>query len=224
LARNILVIEPEPAILRLIQLLLSNEDYEVTSIHADDEAASNVPDIDLVLIDIAPPYEEFLGTLDRIRAGETTPIVAMSASIDDEVRHAIAESGADDFMTSPFDPDELVSRVRFLLGEQEEVYSDQRPLSAGRLEVDFNRRTVSLDTAPVKLSRSEWIILDRLASQPGHPCLMAELLTKTWGAAVRHDNEFLKLWIQRLQQKLGCDPARPRLIRPYHNVGYVLSP
>ena len=127
-----MVIEPEPAVLRLIKLVLSNEDYEITSIYADDQAASNGPDIDLVLIDIAPPYEEFLGTLNRIRASETTPIVAMSASLNDKVLHAIAESGADDFMTSPFDPDELVSRVRFLLGEQEEVYS--RPET-------FQRRT-----------------------------------------------------------------------------------
>ena len=102
--------------------------------------------------------------------------------------------------------------------------SDQSLLNAGRIEVDFNRRTVRFKAEPVRLSYSEWVLLESLATPPGQPCLNAELLTKVWGVGVKHDHEFLKAWIKRLQLKLGCDASNPRLIRPYHDVGYVLSP
>lgn len=222
---KILVIEPEPAIVRLIEVLLLAEDYEVSS-SADlrDEAYLSGVDADLILIDIVPPYQEGIGMLHHLRASSAAPIVAMSTSDDAGVRLAILESGADDFLTVPFDPDQLLSHVRFLLAEQDEVDSEQMVLNVGSIEVDFKRRIVRVDDDPVGLSYSEWVLLECLAGEPGHPCLTSELLMKVWGVGAKHDYKFLTSWIQRLQSKLGCDPANPRLIRPYHDVGFVLSP
>ena len=90
--------------------------------------------------------------------------------------------------------------------------------------MDFAPRSVRVNADPVRLSHSEWVLLESLASPPGQPRMTAELLTRAWGVGVKHDYQFLKAWIQRLQRKLGCDPANPRFIRPYHDVGYVLSP
>jgi OmpR family response regulator RpaB len=221
--KKILVLEPDDAILRLIEILLADEEYSVVSDYGENSRDKD-GDFDLVLIDIALPYEKRLGTLALIRDSETVPIIAMSAATSQEVIHAAVQRGANDFMALPFDPDDLVSHIRFLLGEQTEVPTNRKPLVSGSVEVDFRYRSIRLDGDTVILSHSEWTVLECLASPPGQPCLTAELLSRTWGAALRNDHEFLRMSVERLQRKLGCDPRHPRLIKPYHDVGYLLAP
>jgi DNA-binding response OmpR family regulator len=216
--KKVLVIEPEEAISSLIEILLS-ERYDVESADLTEPHRG----YDLLLFDIFPPYQETISALGRIRPTTSPPLVVMSASIDDSVRHAAMQAGADDFLVQPFDPDRLLACVRHLLEDQEGETSDTTPLRVGPLEVDFGRNMVSANGKPVRLGYSEWLIFESLASPPGQPCLHAELLTKVWGAAVKYDHEFLGLWIDRIRRKLGFDPSNPRLIRPYHDIGYVLT-
>jgi two-component system KDP operon response regulator KdpE len=215
------VIEPEPAILRLIDLLLSDEGFQVVEAPADHSPESMDPG--LVLIDIPPPEEAHLDVLRDMRARTGAPIIAMTTSDNKEVRCSIVDLGADDFVVMPFDPDELVSRVRFLTEPRVEGRVGEGVKQVGSICLDLTLRRVLLNGTPVRLSLSEWRLLEELAREPGDPRTMAELLSAVWGPSMRHDQEFLTRWIARLQAKLGCDPRNPVLIKTYHNIGYVLS-
>ena len=215
---KVVVFEPEDAIRRLIEIILS-ERYDVESTDLTEQH----PDCDLLLVDISVPYEKTISELGRVRSTTSAPLVAMSASIDDSVRYAAMQAGADDFLVQPFDPDRLLDCVRHLLEDQAGPASAGTSQRMGTLEVDFSRSSVSVNGKRVRLSYSEWLILKSLASAPGQPCMHGELLTTVWGAAVKYDHRFLELWINRIRSKLGCDPANPRLIRPYHDIGYVLA-
>jgi DNA-binding response OmpR family regulator len=219
---SILLIEPEPALARLFSLVLLTEGHDIIHVHDGGKGAgpAELGEAAAVLIDIAPPEEDHLEILRRTRANTPRPIIAMSATVRPEVRRSIVDSGVDDFVMMPFDPDELFVRIQLLVEPPED--GPPGAIRAGRLSLDIGSRRALLDGTTVPLSLSEWKLLEELGKELGEPRTKAELIAAAWGPAIKGDYEFLDRWMEQLQRKLGCDPAKPSLIRPYHNVGYVL--
>jgi two-component system KDP operon response regulator KdpE len=150
------------------------------------------------------------------------PLLVLSGGGPKQTTQLCASTGADDFLDLPFGPDELISRVRFLLGEPEAA---RRPgtVRVGGLEIDLRRRAVTRAGVRVPLSDTDWRLLERLATSPDGVALTEETLVKTWGPAYVGEAPFLEMWISRLNQKLNPGGAEAPTILPFHGVGYRLA-
>lgn len=217
-----LIIDDEPAIARLIALELSGDGIRTAAAYtaSDGLAACAEARPDIVLLDLILPDASGIEILPRIKRAVAAPVLVITAWVSDQLRAQAMQAGADDLAIKPFAPGEIVSRVRFLLR------LDARParamLRAGELQIDVMRRRVSWRQAPIDLSHTEWQLLLQLASHPGAAVLNRDLLANVWGPEYANDVAFLRTWIHRLRVRLRDDPARPRIITPFQDAGFVL--
>jgi two-component system, OmpR family, KDP operon response regulator KdpE len=133
--------------------------------------------------------------------------------------------GADDYVTKPFNPDELAARIAAILRRS----SGEQPAAAqvldyGHLTIDLGRRRIVANGDEVELSRTEWELLYQLASNAGRVMLHSELLSRIWGPEFRDETYYLRTWVSRLRAKLEADRENPTLIRTFPGMGYRLEP
>lgn len=219
----VLAIDDEPALLRLIKLELSGHDCRV--ITADSGAAGvrmedeHRPDI--VLLDVAMPEMDGFEVMRQLRDRTNVPIILLTAKGSDKDRVRGLELGADDYLAKPFSPAELSARVRAVLRRAAGVHGSQQYVDAGHVQIDLHKRTVTRDGEPVVLTRTEWLLLQYLAANPGRVMLNAELLSKIWGPEYSGDLQYLRVWVSRLRKKLETDPSNPELIKTFQGIGYM---
>ncbi|MCX6021562.1 MAG: response regulator transcription factor [Chloroflexi bacterium] len=226
--RVILVVDDEKRMLNFLSAELKALDYDVTTA-AEAEAALRIieersPSLVLLDIMLTPDGPDGIALLERIRQTSAVPVILLSArdSAAEKVRGL--HHGADDYLTKPFNPEELAARMEAVLRRclHGAAQSLDR-LTVGALTVDFNQRRVERHGRRVDLSRTEWQLLMNLAATPGRVLLHEELLARTWGPEFRNDLQYLRVWISRLRHKLEDDPATPRLIRTAPGIGYMLE-
>jgi DNA-binding response OmpR family regulator len=175
---------------------------------------------DLVVLDVAMPAPDGFQVLRRIRETSTVPVLMLTVrdATVDKVR--ALDLGADDYLTKPFDHLELLARLRALLRRAGGVDGSRPPFEAGDLTIDFTTHEVRLGGEVVPLTSTEYRLLEELARHAGTVVPHHVLLERVWGPHAVSDTQYLKVFVRRLRQKHGDDPARPRYIQTQWGAGY----
>lgn len=222
--RHILVVDDEPRIRRFVRMNLDLEGYEVSEADNGLNALTKVRDEmpDLVLLDVAMPVMDGFEALALIREVSSVPVIMLTVKSDEADRIKGLDLGADDYVTKPFSPRELSSRIRAVLRRIEPSKpSDGTPLVIDEdLSIDFPRRAVIVRGDHIKLRPTEYRLLVHLVENAGWIVPQETLLAKVWGPEYRDDNQLLRLYITYLRKKIETDPANPRYIFTERGVGY----
>jgi two-component system KDP operon response regulator KdpE len=222
--RRILVVDDEERMVRFIRLNLEHDGFRVVTAYNGTQAINKVrSDLpDMVLLDVMMPDIDGFEVLRIIREVSSVPVLMLTAKGDEDDRVRGLELGADDYITKPFSPRELVSRVRAVLRRTEPTVSSSHGLIEvdKRLKLDFDRREVWLDGVLVQLRPTEYRLLYHLVQNAGWVMTHDQLLTKVWGYEYRDEPHYVRLYINYLRQKLEIDPANPKYILTERGVGY----
>ena len=222
--RVILVVDDEARMVRFIQLNLEHDGFQVVSAYNGREALEQVRTQlpNLVLLDVMMPDFDGFEVLERIREQSTIPVIMLTAKGEEDDRVRGLELGADDYITKPFSPRELVSRVRAVLRRTETESSQAAGIIEvdGRLKLDFKRREIWIYDQLVQLRPTEYRLLYHLVQNAGWVITHEQLLTKVWGYEYRDEPHYVRLYINYLRKKIEKDPANPEYILTERGVGY----
>ena len=223
-AKLILVVDDEPRMRRFMRLNLDLEGYRIIEAENGLEAVKRVRDDlpDLVLLDVMMPEMDGFEALRLIRETSNVPIIMLTVKSDEDDRVRGLELGADDYVTKPFSPRELASRIKAVLRRTEmPAPAEQSILKIDdRLQIDFNRRQVFVEGREIKLRPTEYRLLYHLVSNAGWTLPHETLLAKVWGHEYRDETHYLRLYITYLRQKIEPDPAHPTYILTERGLGY----
>jgi DNA-binding response OmpR family regulator len=222
---KILVVDDEVKIVRLVRSYLEQAGFSV--VEAGDgqtaliQARREKPD--LVVLDLGLPGIDGIDVARALRRERDTAIIMLTARIDDTDRIVGLELGADDYVTKPFNPRELVARVRAVLRRTGAVPSTPEILRAGSLSLDISGHQAALDGRPIDLTPTEFDLLAVLLQGPGRAFTRLELLDKVQGDAYEGYERTIDAHIKNLRAKLGDDPRHPHYIQTVFGVGYKLG-
>jgi DNA-binding response OmpR family regulator len=223
--RSILVVDDEERMVRFIRLNLEHDGFHVLPAYrgyqALDVLRQDLPD--LILLDVMLPDLDGFEVLKIIRENNSVPVIMLTAKSEEDDRVQGLELGADDYITKPFSPRELVSRVRAVLRRTDaaNLATRSEPIVVDeRLMMDFGRREVWIDNELVKLRPTEYRLLYHLVQNAGWVMTYDQLLTKVWGYEYRDEAHYVRLYINYLRQKLEKDPSNPKYILTERGVGY----
>jgi two-component system KDP operon response regulator KdpE len=219
---RILVIDDEPQIRRFLRVSLEAHDFRILEAASGQEgiriAALEKPDA--VILDLGLPDLDGQAVIARLREWSSVPIIVLSVRADETDKIAALDAGADDYVTKPFGTGELLARIRAALRHAAGVASGAPLLSIGALQLDLERRLVTLAGEPVKLSPKEYELLKLLVQNAGKVLTHQFILREVWGKAHEQDVQYLRVFARQLRQKIEADPAQPRLLLTEPGVGY----
>lgn len=222
--RLILVVDDEERIARFIRLNIEHDGFRVVEAHRGLEAMEVFRDAmpDLVLLDVMLPDLDGFEILKMIREISQVPVIMLTAKGEEEDRIHGLELGADDYVTKPFSPRELVSRVKAVLrrAEMSGMATYDVIEVDDRLKIDFNRREVWVEGKLVKLRPTEYRLLYHLVQNAGWVLTYDQLLSRVWGYEYRDEPHYVRLYINYLRQKLEENPSDPKYILTERGVGY----
>jgi two-component system, OmpR family, KDP operon response regulator KdpE len=223
---RVLVIDDEPQILRALRRSLEAQDYEVATAEGAEEglalAAARTPN--LVVLDLGLPDLDGTEVIRRLRSWTDVPVIVLSVREGRSDKIEALDAGADDFVTKPFDVEELLARMRAALRRTEADLTSEAELRYGDLQVDLARRLVRIDNDLVHLTPNEYGLLEAMVTNPGKLLTHQWLLRKVWGRGYGNESHYLHVYVRQLRQKLGDDAAMPRFIITEPGVGYRWSP
>lgn len=222
---RVLCIDDEPAILRLLQVVLAGDGHEAVTA-ADGRAGLVELDrggVDAVLLDLGLPDRDGLELIAAIRKRSTAPVIVVSARSDVAEKVAALDLGAADFVTKPFDGEELRARLRVALRQSGRPAVPADSIAHGPIRMDLARHEAQVRNAPVSLTPKEFALLEALVEAGGRVLTHRALLERVWGKAHGGDVEYLRVAIRSLRQKIEEEPSRPVLIRNEPGIGYRLA-
>ncbi|MFA7276693.1 MAG: response regulator [Pseudobdellovibrionaceae bacterium] len=225
-APHILIIDDESDIRQFLRTALKNGGYVISEGATAAEGLTwiehKMPD--LVILDLGLPDMDGKDVLMSIRGWTKVPVIILSARGQEDEKVAALECGADDYLTKPFGIAELLARIKVSLrhasvieGQAQSVYH------FGDLEIDQERRTVTLAGKAIQLTPTEYKLLSALVRQPGKVLTQSALINAVWGKSAQGNNQYLRIYIQRLRTKLGDDPVHPKYIITDSGIGYRLA-
>jgi two-component system, OmpR family, KDP operon response regulator KdpE len=221
---KILVIDDEPQLLRTLRASLSAHGHHVrTAVGGQaglDAIDEEMPE--LIILDLAMPGIDGLEVCRRIRSFAKVPIIVLSVRDSERDKVSALDNGADDFITKPFNINELLARVRAIMRRIKDSPAEVGHIVLGDLELDFDRRVVILRGKRLKLSPTEYNLLQTLAANLGEVVRHETLLARVWGADYRADADNLRVAINHLRRKIEDDTSQPRYILTEPWVGYRL--
>lgn len=222
--RRILVVEDEERMVRFIRLNLEYDGFQVSEALNGVEAINKIRNVlpDIILLDVMLPDIDGFEFLRMIREISTVPVIMLTAKGEEDDRVRGLEMGADDYITKPFSPRELVSRVKAVLRRTETATGGTHGLIEvdDRLKLDFDRREVWVAGELVNLRPTEYRLLYHLVKNAGWVVTHDQLLTKVWGYEYRDEPHYVRLYINYLRKKIEEDPANPKYILTERGVGY----
>ena len=229
---KIVVADDDPQILSALRILLRAHGHDLalarTGKQALDAAAHEHPD--LVMLDLGMPQLNGIEVIQAIRGWSRIPILVVSGRSDSADKVAALDAGADDYVTKPFAADELLARIRALTrrsGSTDDA-GGAPAVQFGDVAVDLASRQVTRqeDGAPrvVRLTPTEWAILELLLRHPGRLVTQRTVLTEVWGPGHTQDTGYLRLYLAQLRKKLEPDPSRPRYLLTEPGMGYRFNP
>ena len=226
--RTILVVDDEPGIVAIARDYLDRAGFRVLTAadgpNALRLARSERPS--LLVLDLMLPGTDGLDVARALRgdpASRTLPIIMLTARVEEADRLIGLELGADDYITKPFSPRELVARVRAVLRRAEGERSADTIVRAGDLQIDFQRRSVRVGGAPVELTATEFDLLAILAREPGRPFTRTQLLELAYDVSYAGFDRTVDAHIKNLRRKIEPDPREPRYVLTIYGVGYKFA-
>jgi two-component system KDP operon response regulator KdpE len=220
----VLIVDDEPQIRTLLRATLGRAGYVVAEAGNAREAlnAKSIDKPDLILLDLGLPDRDGLELVTALRAEPRSALIVVSARDQTEQKVAALDLGADDYVTKPFDTEELLARVRVSLRQRLASEAERQVVDVGPVTIDLFSRLVRRDGAEVHVTPKEWELLADLAKHPGRVLTHEALLRSVWGPAHVGQTEYLRVAIRSLRQKLENEPSQPRLIVNEPGVGYRL--
>jgi DNA-binding response OmpR family regulator len=222
--RRILVVDDEERMVRFIRLNLEHDGFRVTEAFKGTEALNKLRSAlpDLVLLDVMLPDIDGFEVLRMIREVSTVPVIMLTAKGEEDDRVRGLELGADDYVTKPFSPRELVSRVRAVLRRNETASGTTHGLIEvdDRLKLDFDRHEVWVDGKLINLRPTEYRLLYHLVQNAGWVISHDQLLANVWGYEYRDEPHYVRLYINYLRKKIEKDPSNPKYILTERGIGY----
>jgi two-component system, OmpR family, alkaline phosphatase synthesis response regulator PhoP len=225
MSKTILVVDDEAKIVQLARDYLERAGFNVTSA-ADGPgalAAARASSPDLIVLDLGLPGMDGLDVTRTLRRNSAVPIIMLTARAEESDKLVGLELGADDYITKPFSPKELVARVRTVLRRVEAPAAPGEVLRAGDLALDVARMQLSLGGSPVELTPTEFQLLAALARQPGRVFTRAQLLDALHGVAFESFERAIDAHIKNIRHKIEPDARKPRYILSVYGVGYKLN-
>jgi two-component system KDP operon response regulator KdpE len=226
---KILVADDDPQIIRALRVTLGASGYDVitaaTGTEALTQAINHHPDV--VMLDLGMPHLDGIEVIEGLRGWSQVPILVVSGRTGAADKVDALDAGADDYVTKPFAMDELLARIRALT--RRVPAATEEPSSAfGDVSVDFAGKTVSrlVDGRPtsVRLTPTEWRILELLVQNPGKLITRESMLTQIWGPNHARDTGYLRLYLAQLRKKLEPEPGQPRYLVTVQGMGYRFVP
>jgi len=220
MAPKILVVDDDPAINEMLTIVLEAEGFQTSSVTDGAEAvpAFRSFDPDLILLDLMLPGVNGIDICREIRKESAVPVVMLTAKTDTVDVVLGLESGADDYITKPFKPKELVARIRARLRRTDETPADV--FEVGDLTVDVPQHTVTRGDEEIQLTPLEFDLLVEMARKPNQVHSREELLESVWGYRNASDTRLVNVHVQRLRSKIEHDPENPEIILTVRGVGY----
>jgi len=222
--KTILVVDDEERMARFIRLNLEQDGFQVVEAYRGMQALQQYRDSlpDLVLLDVMMPDVDGFEVLSMLRDISNVPVIMLTAKGEEDDRVRGLELGADDYVTKPFSPRELVSRVRAVLRRTDSSSTDSPDVIEvdKHLKLDFSKREIWLDGELVKLRPTEYRLLYHLVKNAGWVLTYDQILSRVWGYEYRDESHYVRLYINYLRQKIEKDPSNPIYILTERGVGY----
>ena len=219
---SVLVIDDERSLRLALRTGLRAQGFEVAEAETAQEGLVAVATLapDLVLLDLGLPDEEGSAVLRRLRQFSQVPVIILTARDQQSEKLQAFEAGADDYVTKPFDPRELVARMRAALRRGTGGQTAAPVVELEDLEIDLTRRQVRRGGEPVRLTKTELALLEVLVTNPGKLMTHDYLLERVWGSGYGGDSQYTRVYVAALRRKLGDDASSPRLILTEPGIGY----
>jgi two-component system alkaline phosphatase synthesis response regulator PhoP len=225
--KTILVVDDETKILRLARDYLEHAGFTVLSAETGQAALATARQDrpDLIVLDLGLPDLDGLDVTRALRKESNVPIIMLTARGDESDKLIGLELGADDYLTKPFSPKELVARVRAVLRRTENTLSspDREIIRTAGLTLDLPRMRATLDERPIELTPTEFELLAALAGQPGRIFTRAQLLDAVHGVAFESYERAIDAHIKNIRRKLEPNPREPRYVLTVYGVGYKFT-
>ncbi|WP_371481495.1 response regulator [Kitasatospora sp. NBC_00315] len=220
---RVLVVDDEPQIVRALVINLKARKYEVDAAHdgasALELAAARHPDV--VVLDLGLPDMDGVEVIRGLRGWTRVPIIVLSARHASDEKVEALDAGADDYVTKPFGMDELLARMRAAVRRAEPVSEegDSTVVTEG-FTVDLAAKKVNRDGTDIRLTPTEWHLLEVLVRNAGRLVSQTQLLQEVWGPAYRTETNYLRVYLAQLRRKLEADPSHPRHFITEPGMGY----
>lgn len=219
---SVMVIDDEPQIQRLLTIMLESQGYRVTAANNGKEglAASAQRRHDLIILDLGLPDLSGISVLKQIREWTQTPVIILTVQDAEAEKIEALDSGADDYVTKPFNSGELLARLRAALRRADKGKTDEPVLHFGNLTINLAARRVTRDGETVKLTATEYALLKLFVQHAGKVLTHRHLLREVWGPDQENETQYLRVYVQRLRDKLEADPESPVFFLTEPGVGY----
>jgi DNA-binding response OmpR family regulator len=225
MSKTIMVVDDEKRLVSLVESYLTQEGYRVVSANNGVEALpiASRERPDLIILDLMMPEMDGYGFMREHRKEQDTPIILLTARVDDDERVIGLELGADDYITKPFRPRELVARVRAVLRRAGKSEPHAKALQVADITLDRDTRTVTVAAQTVDLTPSEFDLLAALMTRPGRVYSRLDLLDVIQGVRYEGYERTIDTHIKNLRAKIEPEPRSPRYIETVYGVGYRLA-
>jgi DNA-binding response OmpR family regulator len=220
--KTILIVDDEPRIAEIARDYLENAGFSVTTAATGADALKTIQRAppDLIVLDLALPGMDGLDVARAVRRDSNVPIIMLTARVEESDKLVGLELGADDYITKPFSPRELVARVRAVMRRTESAAERSDVLRVGDLVLDLPRMKTTIRGRSVDLTTTEFQLLATLARHPGRVFTRAQLLDAMRGIAVESFERAIDAHVKNIRRKIEADPRRPRYVLTVYGIGY----
>ena len=226
---KVVIIDDEPNLIKFVSQNLRARGYDVADAANGLEGVERVRVYkpDLIILDVNLPGMDGFEVCGYVRQFSDAAIIMLTASGNEGDKIHALDIGADDYLTKPFGIGELIARVRAVMRRTSETLTrsvGQGDVESGGLRIDFAHRRVSVKGTPVKLTPTEYSLLEQLVTRPDEVVTHRELLSNVWGAEYRDETEYVRVYMGRLRRKIEENPAEPVYLVTEPGVGYRFTP
>jgi two-component system KDP operon response regulator KdpE len=223
---RVLVVDDDPHLLKVLTIALETNSYTVTTAVNGRSAllATTQHPLDLVILDLGLPDMDGTTVIKDLRRWNTVPILVLSARHTSDDKVEALDAGADDYLTKPFGPNELLARLRALLRRSGDAIAPDPVITTENFTVDLAKHRVTRQGTDIRLTPIEWNVLEILVRNPEKLITHRQLLTEVWGPAYAKDSNYLRVYMAQLRRKLEPDTSNPRHLLTEAGIGYRFQP